>query len=84
MVIEVGYSVSILFILFFGLLIAIAVSLIMLLRRLSAIDVNTDPGDLTEFVSKLKFISVAILVALSVLTVILTFKAYELYEVIAR
>jgi hypothetical protein len=56
----------------------------MLLRRLSAIDVNTDPGDLTEFVSKLKFISVAILVALSVLTVILTFKAYELYEVIAR
>jgi len=55
-----------------------------LLRRLSAIDVNTDPGDLTEFVSKLKFVSVTILVALSVLTVVLTYKAYGVYNVIAK
>jgi hypothetical protein len=84
MVTEVKYSVSILFILFFVLLVAIAVTLIVLLRRLSAIDVNTDPEDLVEFVSKLKFVSVTVLVALSVLTVILTFKAYGLYEVIAK
>ena len=84
MVIEVGYSISILFILFFALLVAIAIALIVLLRKLSDIDVNTDPGDLADFTSKLKFVSVIILVALSVLTGILTYKAYGLYEVIAK
>jgi hypothetical protein len=56
----------------------------MLLRKLSDVDVNTDPRDLADFASKFKLVSVIILVVLSVLTVILMFKAYGLYEVIVR